>query len=185
MLAFPTCLHENKVRGGAKSWRKSCKKLRINITFVGALLWNCKIIFARHKKRTFPHMGSHFNVTNPTGGFHFGPWLSTANVLDPVLGSRYIHRCSLFAQLDPLCCSCFDFSVWASSNVLYVLRCYEKQSFVLEERQKSPRCWNPTVMKFTRPLTFYTPHPTPHLRSTLSALKTLFISKNEISPKWR
>ena len=65
-------------------------------------------------------MGPHINVTNPTGGFLFGPWFSTATFLDPVLGSRYIHRCSLFAQLDPLCCSCFDFSVWASSNVLYI-----------------------------------------------------------------
>ena len=85
-------------------------------------------------------MGSHINVTNPTGGFLFGPWLSTANFLDPVLGSRYIHRCSLFAQLDPLCCSCFDFSVWASSNMLYTI-CYAvaRNNLLCPKKDKSHR----------------------------------------------
>ena len=58
-------------------------------------------------------------------------------------------------------------------NNLAVLLCSE-------ERQ-CHRCWNPAVVKFTRPLTFYTRTPLPTSPTPLYLLKTYFFSPFNLS----
>ena len=136
---------------------------------VAALLWYCRIIFAVmfikgahfHKTRYLRNLLS--NIVQCQGILNL---LRTLKVLGAIYVVDFPTQCFLSLLFGFL-------SNIVGRNNLAVLLCSE-------ERQ-CHRCWNPAVVKFTRPLTFYTRTPLPTSPTPLYLLKTYFFSPFNLS----